>query len=475
MACVEYSWRFASLWCLSILAIPGSVVLFVYSIAWAVPHAHNATATADSEESDTHAHPERYAIGFGFAVLLLAFVLYTRLWPTIKHQIRAGVFPFSLCDPMPTTEEEFIAACCDAHRRKGGLQVVSHGWSFYLSKMRATGNRVWTLKYVGKTRECRWKSGTALIKVKQDLATKNLALPHNPTMEFASLGSWIATVSHGHPGTETPDDIFCWVERARVLDVASAEVTDDSPAELLRKFGMRCFEGQYVVLDVLVKSVDNVKLTRRATKIESVCDAQDWLNGTHVRLMFIGYFGALGIVWNEIETEADLKGLQEHPHCCGPFCFWLTVDAFATVPCAWMGNLRRFDGWATLSGANGSINPPFYPIFSIWGQICCIYNCEILVNMQPTADKLLCIIEDIRKLHRDIGGRTELRLDKYVVYFDMSFLSISSFTAYFKMLSENGVTQAAQHLGKFRMADMAPLEEVDVLAVHRSIHCWPVA
>ena len=102
---------------------------------------------------------------------------------------------------------------------------MSHGWSFYLSKMRATGNRVWTLKYVGKMDDERWKSGTALIKVKEELAKQDppMALAHSPTMEFASLGSWIATVAHGHPGTKTPDDIFCWVERARVLDVKNGK------------------------------------------------------------------------------------------------------------------------------------------------------------------------------------------------------------------------------------------------------------
>jgi len=286
-------------------------------------------------------------------------------------------------------------------------------------------------------------------------------------MEFASLGSWIATIAHGHPGTETTGDIFNWLTSARVLHVASKKITDDGPVELLQKFGTRALEGQYVVLDVDINPVPNVRVVRGARVIEGVDDCEYWLAGTHVRIMFIGYFGALGFVWNRSD---DIDGLHEHPQLCAPFCFWLTVDAFATIPCAWIGNLRRFDGYATLANANGSINPPFYPIFSVWGQICCIYNCEIYVPMTPTATQLLAIVEDIRALHRKIGGRTEMRLDNHTVYFDMSFSSVANFTKYFTMLYQShGVRSAAQHPGKFRMDSMAPLKEIGVAAAHRPV------
>ena len=458
-----YSTWFSTLWCVSILAIPGTIVLLVYSITWAVPHAHNSTLPDDLD-----AHEIRYSIGFLFTVLLAYFALYTRYWPRVKHQIRAGVFPFSFCDPMPVTEDEFIRACGEAHA-KGKLTVVSHAWSFYLAKTRATGRRVWTLKYVGQKANGRWKSGTALIQVKKELAAQDpsMTLSHSPTMEFASLGSWIATIAHGHPGTETTGDIFNWLTSARVLHVASKKITDDGPVELLQKFGTRALEGQYVVLDVDINPVPNVRVVRGARVIEGVDDCEYWLAGTHVRIMFIGYFGALGFVWNRSD---DIDGLHEHPQLCAPFCFWLTVDAFATIPCAWIGNLRRFDGYATLANANGSINPPFYPIFSVWGQICCIYNCEIYVPMTPTATQLLAIVEDIRALHRKIGGRTEMRLDNHTVYFDMSFSSVANFTKYFTMLYQShGVRSAAQHPGKFRMDSMAPLKEIGVAAAHRPV------
>ena len=397
--------------------------------------------------------------------LLLLYALYTRYWPRIKHQIRAGVFPLSLCDAMPATEAEFILACRSAHQR-GRLSVVSHGWSFYLAKARPKGTRVWTLRYVGMKANGRWKSGTALIQVKKALAKEGKAFAHSPTMEFASLGSWIASIAHGHPGPRRPTASsagssrrgYCTCRRARSPTMGRWSCCKSLECAL---------EGQYVVLDVAVNSVENATLVRGARVITGVDDCEYWLAGTHLRIMFIGYFGALGIVWNRSD---DIAGLEEHPHCCAPFCFWLTVDAFATVPCAWIGNLRRFDGWATLSGANASINPPFYPIFSIWGQLCCIYNCEIYVSMTPSPTQLLALVEDIRALHRKIGGRTELRLDEHTVYFDMSFNSIAKFTKYFEMLHRShGVDKAAQHIGKFRVDDLSPLKEVGTAAVHRPV------
>lgn len=455
---VIYCTSFALPWIFSILAIPACILLLGYSIVWAMPQA----------DENVHAHPVQYVVGFVFTTLLLSFVLYTRYWPRVKNQIRAGVWPLSLCDPMPTTEDDLIFECCNAHA-KGKLTVVSHAWSFYLAKKRATGRRVWTLKYTGQMPNMRWKSGTTLLAVKNELAKAGKTFPHSPTMEYASLGSWIATSSHGHPGTETAGSIFNWLSNARVLHVPSGSITEDGPIELLQKFGTCALEGQYLVLDVLLNPISNVTVVRGARVIESVHDCKYWLSGTHVRIMFIGYFGALGIVWNRSD---NIEGLHEHPHCCAPFCFWLTVDAFATIPCAWIGNLRRFDGYATLGNANASINPPFYPIFSIWGQICCIYNCEIFVPWTPSPSQLLELVNDITELHRKIGGRTELRLDEYAVYFDMSFNSPAKITKYFRMLCEcHGVEKAAQHPGKYRMKCMRPLKELGVAAVHRPVRC----
>lgn len=455
-----YSCLFVTVWGISILAVPGTLLLFGYSVSWAIPHAHNTT------EPDTlEAHVTQYAIGFVFTALLLFFVLYTRYWPRVKHQIRAGVFPLSLCDRMPTTEAEFILACREA-AKKGTLRVVSHGWSFYLAKMRATGNRVWTLKYTGMKANGSWKSGTTISEVKKELAKKKLTLASSPTMEYASLGSWISTCSHGHPGTDTVG--IDWVKSARVLDVATGDIAVDGPVELLAKFGTLELEGQHVVLDVKLNTVKNVMLERFARVINTTESATWWMEGTHVRIMFIGTAGPLGIVWNG--PTNDIEGKEMHPHCGGAFCFWFTVDCLPTLPCAWLGNLRRFDGVGTLDTANSTINPPFYPIFSIWGQLCCVYNLELFVPWSPNATQLASVVADIYAFHRKYYGRTELRMDRTTIYFDISLRSISKFELYFGMLKmRHGVTNAAQHLGKFRLQSLAPLKEISSAAAIRPV------
>ena len=442
-----FSTTFASIWGVSILAIPLIPVLIVGGL--------------------TSSQPRVSVVSFVLAGLLLAFSLYTRFWPHIKHQIRAGVFPFSLCDHMPTTEDQFKAACMAA-AKKGKLTVVSHGWSFYLSKMRATGYRVWTLKYTGRQpKGGAWKSGTTIRQVKKALAAEFLALPVNPSMEYASIGSCIATCSHGHPGKQT--EMHEWVEMARVLHVETGEVSEDSYRELVTKFGNKDLEGKHVVLDVKVKTVPDVKLERFARRVDNEEATRWWMAGTHIRLLFIGVAGPLGIVWNKLVAPED-ENKHYHPHTCSTFCFWLTADCLPTLPGSWLGDLSRFDGYATLSNANSSINPTFYPIFSIWGQICCVYNLELFVPWIPTAKQLYALIDDIHDFHRKYYGRTELRMDHNTVYIDISLRSIAKIELYFGMLSmRHCIKRAAQHSGKFRMASIAPLTEIHPTAALRPL------
>ena len=439
-----YSLCFSSVWCASILAIPASIWLIVVA--------------ATSDDSDAR------IVAAALAALLLAFALYTRLWPRVKHQIRAGVFPFSLCDPAPLTEAELITACRKA-AKNGKLRVVSHAWSFFLEKKRASGSRVWTLRFTGKSSKGAWRSGTTIAQVKRELAKEGRTFASNPTMEFASLGSWIASCSHGHPGTQMEG--IEWVEVARVLHVASGEISDDGPVELLNKFGTFETDTRYVVLDVTINTVPNVMLERFARRVESVGSAEWWLAGTHVRIMFIGTAGPLGIIWSTAEST---DGKQMHPHCCGAFCFWLTVDCLPALPCARLGDLSRFDGVGTLSTSNSTINPPFYPICSVWGQLCTVYNLELIIPWSTDPSKLAEAADAIYKFHSRHTGRTELRIDRSVLYLDVSVRSVSKLESYFRMLRmQLNIERAAQHPGKYRISSIAPLKEVSVAAATRPL------
>ena len=248
-------------------------------------------------------------------------------------------------------------------------------------------------------------------------------------------------------------------------------VTVDTPTDLLQKFGTRGgTAAEYVILDVKIKSVRNVMLERFALKVESVDDAEFFLNGTHVRLMFIGAFGAVSIVWNRVPEGESIAGKEMHPHCGGAFCFWLTIDAFATCACAWIGDVRRFDGVGRLDAANGTINPTFRPIFSVFGQMCCVYNLELFISMKTLSPtRLLGIVEDVRAFHKKYGGRTELRLDDVTLFLDLSLGAVYKFELYFKMLVKLGISRAAQHPGKFRMNSLEPIKEVSTSSALRPL------
>lgn len=441
-----YSCCFVGAWCLAFLAIP-LVPLFVVLAL-------------------TSSAPVTTALVIALAVLLVAFASYASCWPGIKHQIRAGVFPLSLCDAFPSTEKELRDAFLRVGRQTGHrARTVSHGWSFYLAKLRATGPRVWTLRFTGRLSNGRWKSGTTIKEVARTLAREDLALPHGPTMEFASLGSWIATCSHGHPGAVT--EMREWLSSARVLNLETGRVTDDAPSELLDKFGSTTSdvtpEDRYVILDVKINSVRNATLRRTARVMRTVADANWWLRATHIRLMFIGTAGPLGVVWNEFDKSAQHPNIGSLPRRCSAFAFWLLVDCLPTLPCAAIDNVSRFDAVSTLSGANGDVNPSFPPIMSIWGQMCCIYNLELILPWDLDAPQLARLAAELEKFHKFYYGRTELRVDRKVVYLDISAGSVQKLNLYMSMLyMTQGVRHAAQHLGKYRLQSLSPLVQLSV-------------
>ena len=62
---------------------------------------------------------------------------------------------------------------------------------------------------------------------------------------------------------------------------------------------------------------------------------------------------------------------------------------------------------------------------------------------------MLGIVERLQKLHSKLGGRTEIRIQNGVMYFDVAVHETRrNFASYFEALRELGVRQLAQHRGK---------------------------
>jgi hypothetical protein len=216
-----YSCSYSSIWCLAILAVPLIPIMVVLAIM-------------------TQSTPLRWLYST-LGLLFLFYALYTRAWPYIRTQIRAGVWPMSVFDEMPTTERDLILSCRKAQKR-GTLRIVGQAWSFYLGKRSAKGVRVWTIRYTGQKQNGRWRSGTPADNVILKLAEENSTLAQTPSLGGITIGSWIATCVHGHSGREDQSHLFNWLVSARVLHIESGVITDDPPTVLLDKFGSRAHD-----------------------------------------------------------------------------------------------------------------------------------------------------------------------------------------------------------------------------------------
>lgn len=435
--------------------------------------------------------PDTVLIAISGVVFLIAvFGVWTRLWPTIKHQIRAGVFPASLfTDVFPLNEEELVKHCMN-NFQNGFVNIVSHGWSFYLKKKPPGTSNVWTTRFKGRVDmdsyiPIVWKSGTDLKTLKKDLSSIGRTLLDTPSMEWLSLGSWIVSCSHGHPGLKSPSlSPLHWVNTARVLDCETGKITSDDETTLFAKFhSTASHKSKYVILTVELKKtaiIEDKIIQRRAFLIENATDLDRWKQGALVRLMFVSrHRRSLGIVWNPPERTPikTTSRYHMHPHICSRIAFWQHSDLNSALPiwCCFGENLDAYDGFAKASEALSGINPDFYPFQTVWPHVFCVYNLELFCPLPASTlgntDWLFKLIKQLEEWHWKNGGRTELRLsaDNSVLFLDLSTRSVSSMSNYFELLYANAIKSAAQHSGKFVTESINPLKEVTVSAVMRPL------
>ena len=425
--------------------------------------------------------------------VLALFGAWTRFWPNLKHLIRAGVFCEGLfSDEFPTTEEELVELSIKAYKSAGGsLTTVSHGWSFYLQKEAAQGPRVWTTRFRGPVDEGEfiprvWRAGTALAEVKQNFKAVARTMLDTPSMQWLSLGSWICSASHGHPGTLSQSSSpLHWVRRARVLDCETRQISDDDEAVLFAKFhSATSKKSRYVILTVEIKPeaiVEDITVERFATRIDSPDRLEAWLRGKHIRLMFVSrHRRSLGVIWTSPENGVVnvTKTKHMHPHCCSRFSFHCHADVDAAHPCnCWDFGERliAYAGYAKLSDAYSGINPDFLPFQTMLAQILTIYNAELFCPLSASqAGNVQWLFELIIKLEDHLylnGGRVELRVsaDNRILFLDLSTRNLDSTRDFFKLLHRHGIEAAAQHPGKFVCETILPIREVPVAAVYRPL------
>ena len=262
MAHCVYNTYFVLLWGSAVAAIPTALGLAVWLLASAIPHEHR--------------HAGRIVTLTLVVMVLIAWTVALRRHAT-RVLIRAGAFPAWFgCDFYPHDELEFRQAVVDARDRTGSLPaLVGGGWGYFLKRNGPDGPRLFTHHFTGLVHgsTTRWRAGTTIAQVQRAFQKRNQSLPSHPTMDYISLGSWVACANHGNDGDLIKDDV---IESVTVLDMMN-----DQQTTLAYRAARQLFDSadgpRFCVMDVTFKPVPNRMLQKRALKVETAQDAADWL------------------------------------------------------------------------------------------------------------------------------------------------------------------------------------------------------
>jgi hypothetical protein len=190
--------------------------------------------------------------------------------------------------------------------------------------------------------------------------------------------------------------------------------------------------------------VENTWLQKDGFTVNSVDTAQRWLRkGAVLRVLFVGAArDGLGIRW---EKTTDHHAQHVDPHCCSKCATFVQADVCSAV-CGCRETDSKWNGITTLRNAN-QWSPTIYPIETFIAVLGGVLNFELVFRMDLDARTLSNMCHRLRTMHKKIGGRTEIRYGKDVVFWDLSLRH--SFAEPVKLLSNLGVNRAALHPGKY--------------------------
>lgn len=360
----------------------------------------------------------------GVALLVLAVSMHLG-----RRCIRAGC----ACGPAPRCTEDVLAHFQTAR------EPVGEGWSFFLRRRRARPVYMNHFRSTSPRRETIgayeaewWRSGTTIRVVAKFYRRRNLAFPSLPSIEDISLGAWIKTNSHGSSGDMGRPSNHCF-QYIHYLSKTGEVKCRPYPANDIR-----------VVLHVSFHRVfPNFKLHKRAIRIDPERPKEgvrQWLRPSFQRAMFIGK-GIVALQWSR-----DKRVEKEHrdPHCCSRVCLWLQADVF-NIACRCSEPVQNYSAEVELYHANRFVPAVWaFPITMLF--TCRHRNFEILC-LPPEEDFLPTLVEAIHRMHRRIGGRTEIRLSS-VLFVDMSLTR--NYSDVFRILENVGVRYFSMHKGKYQ-------------------------
>jgi hypothetical protein len=458
-----YSLYFATVWGSVTVSALGVVGFGVASIVLGVEHSKR-----DNME---------LAIGLGSAA---AFCLvYTLLMRTHGNQVlvRAGRWP-ALCQAtrFPKTSDEAVAACKKLRERndKKPPVVVGGAWGYYLYRKLADPNCIFTHRMRGlvdESNQMEWYAGTTIREVLNFYSKRKLTVSTHPTMEYITIGAWFATASHGNGG-DLAEGSSHTMASAFIYNMRTGQALDVDYKGLRIRCDSEDTRAEWIVLKVtLQKLIPNETLQKKAIVIKDAKSADQWLkDDARLRLCFMGAardYG-FGIRWEACCYDQDSAAAHHDPHCCSRFCAFLQADVCSVV-CGWREGLMAWRGQSSYLNANRWM-PALPPVFATLVTLTGYLNAEIYFRLESalTGLKLWSMIKDLIQVHKEYGGRSEIRYGRKTanttVFLDMS-MKVSFHPILSMLHKKHGVTEAALHIGKYQCT-LAPLKEVPVGVVY---------
>jgi hypothetical protein len=455
---IAYDLWFVAVWGSAVLAIPASIGLFIWLAVSAVPLIVSAT-------------PHEHDHGLRIALLAVAIVLLVAWTVVLRNHrfrvfIRAGAFP-AICrgDASPSDELELRQFVVDCVKRNGKPRsLVGGGWSMFLKRRGPPAPRLFTDNFSGKhyTNTTLWKAGTTIARVQKHFKKQGQTLPHLPTMQYISIGSWLACANHGNAGDASPpiDDV---IVSAVVLNMMS-----NTTKTLYYREARTLFDSKdaykYMVLYVEFASVPDILIQKRGIIVDDEESAAEWLQpGANLRMLFLGAARdyAIGLRWEKQYSNTNHRDPHFGTVCCG----WFQIDLCSVIG-GWNESMKVYDGKVLLSDAN-RWTPPIFPIMNIMLICSGLRNFEIFVPLGKVLDAKTAsvLLKELIQMHKRLGGRCEFRYGKLqadtILYLDFSLSR--GFDQPFRLLYDRlGIRRVALHPGKWSDLSTAPCARVSV-------------
>lgn len=320
--------------------------------------------------------------------------------------------------------------------------ITGSGWGFFLQRRTAKGPVLSMRYFNGINKDGWWGGGSTIKEVLNHYKKQGLTFPSHPSQDDITIGSWFATGSHGNAGDMgQPSSSVLSAVQVVCFNPPSVQTYDNY--EQLRTVFDQQNQNHVISWIKFHKLVPNTTIQKRAFDVNSVNGAAKWLApGAILRVLFVGAArDGLGIRW---EKPYDLTAHTD-PHCCSKCCTFFQADVCSAC-CGCKEDYRRWNGLTTLREANIWV-PNIIPFETFIAVIGGYINFEIVFRLDKVdAEGLYNMVHELRQMHLSIGGRTEIRHGRSVVFWDVSIQQ--HLERPFLLLEKLNIQRIALHPGK---------------------------